>query len=158
MRPVPAAYDVVVTTNAGFPLDQNLYQAVKGMAAAERVVRDGGTIIVAAECADGVPSHGSYAELLSRADDLPDLVELLNDPGMAEPDQWQVMVQARIQGRARVRVHCSGVADDQLAAAHLEPAPDIRAAVDEALSAAPAQAQVCVLPEGPQTIPYLARG
>ena len=67
MRPVPRPFEVVVTTGSGFPLDQNLYQAVKGLAAAERVVADGGTIVLAAECADGLPDHGSFADLLGRA-------------------------------------------------------------------------------------------
>ena len=61
MVPVPHAYDVVLTTNSGYPLDQNLYQSVKGLAAAEPIVRDGGTIILAAECSDGLPEDGSYA-------------------------------------------------------------------------------------------------
>ena len=56
MRPVPDLFEVVVTTGSGYPLDQNLYQAVKGMAAAERVVRPGGTVVIAAECADGLPA------------------------------------------------------------------------------------------------------
>ena len=64
-RPVPEPFDVVVTTNSGFPLDQNLYQAVKGLAAGAGVVRPGGTIICAAECRDGFPDHGSYREVLA---------------------------------------------------------------------------------------------
>jgi nickel-dependent lactate racemase len=156
MHEVAEPYDVVVTTNSGFPLDQNLYQAVKGMAAAERVVRDGGTIVLAAECSDGLPDHGSYAEMLGRAADVTELVALFGDPDAPiVPDQWTVQVQARIQARARVRVHASGLSDQELSAAHLEPAPDVAAAVDEALSAAGRDARVCVLPEGPQTIPYL---
>ena len=67
MRAVPAPFDVVVTTNSGFPLDQNLYQAVKGMSAAAQVVRPGGTIVCAAECRDGFPDHGSYREELTAA-------------------------------------------------------------------------------------------
>ena len=58
MRPVAAPYDVVVTSNSGYPLDQNLYQAVKGMSAAAMVVRPGGLIVIAAECRDGYPDHG----------------------------------------------------------------------------------------------------
>ena len=55
MRQVPAPFDVVLTTNSGYPLDQNLYQAVKGMSAAAKIVKRGGTIICAAECRDGLP-------------------------------------------------------------------------------------------------------
>ena len=56
--PVAAPFDIVVTTNSGYPLDQNLYQAVKGMSAAACIVKPGGTIICAAECRDGFPTMG----------------------------------------------------------------------------------------------------
>ena len=62
--PSTAPFDIVITTNSGYPLDQNLYQAVKGMSAAAEIVRPGGTIICAAECRDGLPDHGSYGRLL----------------------------------------------------------------------------------------------
>ncbi|MGO8870035.1 MAG: nickel-dependent lactate racemase, partial [Acidimicrobiales bacterium] len=58
-RSVDGRFDVVVTTNGGHPLDRNLYQAVKGLAAAERVVGDGGVIVLAAACVDGVPAGGA---------------------------------------------------------------------------------------------------
>ena len=64
MREVRAPFDVVVTTNSGFPLDQNLYQTIKGMSAAAKVVKDGGVILCAAECRDGLPDHGAYARAL----------------------------------------------------------------------------------------------
>ncbi|RYF57048.1 MAG: nickel-dependent lactate racemase, partial [Comamonadaceae bacterium] len=65
MCPVPQLYDVVVTTNSGFPLDQSVYQAVKGMSAAATIVKPGGLIICAAECSDGFPDHGSFREVLA---------------------------------------------------------------------------------------------
>ena len=65
MRAVPDRFDIVVTSNSGYPLDQNLYQAIKGISAAAEIVRDGGTIICAAECRDGLPDHGNYAQLLA---------------------------------------------------------------------------------------------
>ena len=64
---VDGPFDVVVTTNGGHPLDRNLYQAVKGLAAAERVVIDGGTVILAAACLDGIPRGGAFARLLAGA-------------------------------------------------------------------------------------------
>jgi nickel-dependent lactate racemase len=158
MHEVAEPYDVVVTTNSGFPLDQNLYQAVKGMTAAERVVRHGGTIVLAAECSDGLPNHGSYADMLGRASTIEGLVELFADPALAVPDQWQVQVQARVQSKARVRVYCDGLSEADLSAAHLERAGDVAEAVGEALAAAGPDSRVCVLPEGPQTIPYVAAG
>ena len=69
MRPVEKPFDIVVTTNSGYPLDLNLYQAVKGMSAAAQIVKDGGAIVCAAECSDGVPEHGEYRQILSQGID-----------------------------------------------------------------------------------------
>jgi nickel-dependent lactate racemase len=151
MRPVAEPFDVVVTTNAGFPLDQNLYQSVKGMSAAAQVVRPGGTIVCAAECRDGFPDHGSYREVLTSAASPEALFEEISRRAVTVPDQWQVQIQARIQRAARVIMYTSYLGDDELAAAHLERTDDIAATVG-ALSG-----RVCVLPQGPMTVPYLAQ-
>jgi lactate racemase len=156
MRPVPGRFDVVVTTNAGFPLDQNLYQSVKGMSAGATVVREGGTIVCAAECRDGFPDHGSYREVLESAPSPRALLDAIEARPETVPDQWQVQVQAKVQSLARVVMHTSFLSDQALAAAHLEQTADIAGTVADALGAAGPDARVCVLPEGPQTIPYLA--
>ena len=156
MRAVDAPFDVVVTSNSGFPLDQNLYQAVKGMSAAAQVVKPGGTIVCAAECRDGFPDHGSYREELASAPSPQALLGAIAARAVTVPDQWQIQIQAAIQERARVVMHTSFLSDDELAAAHLEQTADVGATVEEALAAAGPDARVCVLPEGPQTIPYVA--
>src|SRR5581483_5928855 len=102
MAPVGELFDVVVTTNSGYPLDLNLYQSVKGMCAAAEIVRPGGAIVVAAECADGIPAHGAYGRLLRMAHSPRALLELIASPGFLEHDQWQVQRQALVQERARV--------------------------------------------------------
>ena len=158
MRPVPAPFDVVVTTNAGFPLDQNLYQSVKGMSAAFQVTRPGGVIVCAAECRDGFPDHGSYREVLASASSPRALLDEIAGRPRTVPDQWQVQIQARIQSACRVVMHTSYLSDADLAAAHLEQTDDIPATVAEALAAAGPGARACVLPEGPQTVPYLVPG
>ena len=155
MRETSRRFEVVVTTNSGYPLDQNLYQAVKGMSAAAQVVADGGTILCAAECSDGIPDHGRYAELLRRGNSPAELLQQIEARKEAEPDQWQVQVQALIQRRARVLVKADGLSGEQLSAAHFEPAPDLDDALAECVAARP-DARICVLPEGPQTIPYVA--
>jgi lactate racemase len=155
MRPVPARFDVVVTTNSGFPLDQNLYQSVKGMSAAYQVVRPGGVIVCAAECRDGFPDHGSYRQVLASAPSPRALADSIRARAQTVPDQWQVQVQAQIQAACRVVMHTSYLSDPDLAAAHLEQTPDVSATVAAALDAAGPGARLCVLPEGPQTIPYV---
>jgi nickel-dependent lactate racemase len=155
MRPVPQLFDVVVTTNSGYPLDQNLYQSVKGMSAAYQVVKPGGVIVCAAECRDGFPDHGSYREVLASADSPAALLAEISARAVTVPDQWQVQIQARIQNDCQVVVHTSHLSDAELATAHLRQTADVSATVAEALAAAGPEARLCVLPEGPQTIPYL---
>ena len=153
MAPVDRPYDVVVTTNSGYPLDQNLYQAVKGMSAAAQIVRPGGAILIASECADGLPDHGRYKDLLREAAGPEDFLARLNEPGFHVHDQWQVQVQAQIQRRARVLVKAAGVSAEQLQAAWFEAADDVSATV-EALGREHGP-RVAALPQGPQTIPYV---
>jgi lactate racemase len=156
MAPVAAPYDVVVSTNSGYPLDQNLYQTVKGMSAAAQIVRRGGAIVMASECADGLPEHGRYKGLLRESAGPAAFLERLAGAAAAEHDQWQVQVQAQIQRRARVLVHAGGLAADQVRAAWLEPVDDVGACVAGLLAAAGPSARLAVLPQGPQTIPYVA--
>jgi lactate racemase len=157
MRLVPAPFDVVVTSNSGYPLDQNLYQAVKGMSAAAQVVKPGGLIVCAAECRDGFPDHGSYRSELAAAASPHALLDSIRERKATVPDQWQIQIQADIQTTARVVMHTSYLSDEALAEAHLEQTADVAATVAEALAAAGPESLVCVLPEGPQTIPYIDR-
>ena len=124
MRQVEKPFDVVVTTNSGYPLDQNLYQAVKGMSAAAKITKPGGTIICAAECRDGIPNHGAYGEILSSRPSPRDLLDMITAPGYSRPDQWQVQIQAMILLKAKVFVKADRLTDDQIRAAHLEPIHD----------------------------------
>ena len=155
MQGVPALFDVVVTTNAGHPLDQNLYQAVKGMSAGMTVVKRGGTIVCAAECRDGFPDHGSYREVLASEPSPEALLAAISARERTVPDQWQVQVQAKIQAHAEVIVRSSYLSADDLASAHLGHTDDVAETVLRALHDAGPSSRVCVLPEGPQTIPYV---
>jgi nickel-dependent lactate racemase len=155
MRAVDTPFDVVLTTNSGYPLDQNLYQAVKGMSAAVKIVKEGGTIICAAECRDGIPNHGAYGELLTTRNSPRELLDMIMTPGFSRPDQWQVQIQAQIQLKARVLVKADGLSTDQLRSAKFDPIGDVTDSIKDALDAAGPDARLCVLPQGPQTVPYL---
>lgn len=155
MAPVGRRFDIVVTTNSGYPLDQSLYQAVKGMSAAAVVTRSGGTIICAAECRDGLPDHGSYGRLLAARETPAELLEMITASSETIPDQWQVQVQARIQVQHEVLVRTDGLSDDQVRAAHLTPIDDVTETIERLIEQDP-DASICVLPQGPQTIPYIA--
>jgi len=156
MMPVPEPFDIVVTTNSGYPLDLNLYQAVKGMSAAASVVREGGSIIAAAECWDGIPDHGEYKNILKMADSPQKLLEVIRAPGFLMQDQWEAQVQAQIQLKADVYVKTSYLSDEQIREALLLPCHSIEETLAQLLERYGPDATICVLPEGPQTVPYVA--
>jgi lactate racemase len=151
-REVPAPYDLVVSTNGGHPLDRNLYQSVKGMAAADRIRRDGATVLMAAACADGVPDNGAFARLLAAARTPADLVAASAGP---ELDRWQAQVLGRVLARGTVRLHSDGLDDGAIQRAQLVPVADLDEAVAEALAGLGEGARVAVLPEGPLTVATL---
>jgi nickel-dependent lactate racemase len=154
MQPVAAPFDLVITTNSGYPLDLNLYQGVKGMSAGARIVKPGGTLILACECREGVPAGSPCDKLLRSASSPDEILQRLAQPGFSYPEQWQVQIQALIQRKAQVLVY-SSLSDEVVRAAHLTPCHDISAAVRDRLAALGPQARVAVLPQGPLTVPYL---
>jgi nickel-dependent lactate racemase len=152
---VPHPFDIVVTTNSGYPLDLNLYQAIKGVSAAAQVVREGGAIIIAADCWDGIPEHGLYGQLLREADSPRTLLDTIYAPGFLKQDQWQAQIQAQIQLKADVYVRTDNLNPEQIETALLRPSLRIEDTLAELLRKYGPQASICVLPEGPQTIPYV---
>jgi nickel-dependent lactate racemase len=148
MQPVKEPFDVVVTTNSGYPLDLNLYQGVKGMSAGARIIKHGGTLILVCECREGVPANSPLDKLLRSASSPEEILAMLATPGFVRPEQWQAQIQALVQRKARVLVY-SSLPDEIIRACHLEPCHDIAAAIGP-------EGQIAVLPQGPLTIPYLA--
>jgi lactate racemase len=151
----PKPFDIVVTTNSGYPLDQNLYQAVKGMSAAAQVVAPQGYIATAARCNDGFPSHGNFRTLLMQHDSPEALLDTILAPGFLLYDQWEAQMLANIQQKARVGL-LSELPDEDVCRAHLEPIHDIAAVVTREIARRGPDAAIAVLPEGPMTIPYLS--
>jgi len=154
MVPCEEPFPVVVTTNGGYPLDQNLYQAVKGMSAGAQIVTDGGLVVAASRCNDGFPSHGNFSKLLFDHDSPQAILDTILAPGFSMYDQWEAQLLAMILVRARVALY-SEIADDEARRAHLEPVSDIGSFVSEELRRYGPDTPVAVLPEGPMTIPFL---
>ena len=155
MVAVDKAYPIVVTTNGGYPLDQNLYQTVKGMSAAAQIIAENGYILTAARCNDGFPSHGNFKKLLFDHATPRALLDTILAPGHLVHDQWEAQLLAMIVLRARTALY-SELPADEVRRAHLEPVADLGAAIAEKVREIGPDAPVAVLPEGPQTIPYLA--
>jgi nickel-dependent lactate racemase len=155
MAPQPGAFPIVVTTNAGYPLDQNLYQTVKGMSAAAQIVEPGGFILAAARCNDGFPAHGNFRRLMIESPGPRAILDMINAPGFSVFDQWEAQLLALIQVKSNVALF-SELPADEVRAAHLEPVVEVSERLREELSRR-GDVPIAVLPEGPMTIPYLVR-
>ncbi len=154
MYAVDEPFDIVVTTNSGYPLDQNLYQTVKGMSAAAQIVKQGGAIISASECSDGVPDHGNYAKILKMRDTAGELLEMICDPEFCLFDQWQVQVQAMVQLKADCYLF-STLNPEIVKNAKFTPIESVEATLEQLCQQIGPQVRVAVLPLGPLTIPYV---
>jgi lactate racemase len=155
MVAVDEPFDIVLTSNSGYPLDLNLYQAVKGMSAAAQVVKPGGAIVIAAECWDGIPEHGLFGQLLAEASSVEDLLATIRQPGFSKQDQWQAQVLGQILQKAEVYVHSTHLSAEQIRKAMLQPAESVEETIAGLVSRYGSKTQICVLPEGPVTIPYV---
>ncbi len=154
-REIPHRFDVVVTTNGGYPLDQNLYQAGKGLKAASAAVKDGGTILMCSECSDGLPAHGNFGDIIRSARTPQELFERIMTPGFSIYDQWSAQSQVMIQLHADVLLKTS-LPDEVVRAAMLTPVADPTLALREALAKYGPDATCAILPEGPYVVPFVA--
>jgi nickel-dependent lactate racemase len=155
MQKVAAPFDIVVTTNSGYPLDLNLYQGVKGMSAGARIIKPGGTLILACECREGIPANSPLDHLIQSASSSEEVLAMLATPGFVRPEQWQAQIQAMVQRKAEVLLY-SSLPDEVVTRCFLSPCHDIGSEVQARLKALGPDARVAVLPQGPLTIPYLA--
>lgn len=93
----PVRSKLVITTNGGYPLDQNIYQSVKGLTAAEQCVEEGGVIIMAAECVDGHGGDTFYQWFTEGLSPEALLKKILAAPRTeTKADQWQAQILARV--------------------------------------------------------------
>lgn len=145
---IPEA-DIVITSNGGYPLDQNVYQSVKGMTAGEAVCRSGGVIILCASCADGHGGEAFYKSLSSASSPKVLLDEILAVPrNLTIADQWQVQILVRILCQYRVIMVTHDCDHDMLHAMGLEVASDLEEAIALARELVGANAKIAVIPDG----------
>ena len=124
--------DIVISTNGGYPLDQNVYQAVKGMTAAEAVVKKGGVIIMLAKSGDGIGGDHFYHQLADEPDIAKTMAEFLHrDRQETLPDQWQTQILLRILMHAKV-IYVSDMDDATIEQMHMLPAHSLEEAVETA--------------------------
>ncbi|AXH07857.1 lactate racemization operon protein LarA [Limosilactobacillus fermentum] len=141
--------DIAITTNGGYPLDQNIYQAVKGMTAAEATNKQNGTIIIVAGCRDGHGGDGFYHNIADVADPQEFLDKAINTPRLETvPDQWTSQILARILVNHHVIVVSDLVEPSLITNMHMELATSIDDALASAFNREGPAAQVTVIPDG----------
>lgn len=142
--------DIVITSAAGYPLDLTYYQAIKGMTAALPVVKQGGTLILAAECSEGLGN----AEFRRMATSFPSPAAfrdwILSNPVLI--DQWQLEECAKAALWADVVLVADGIPEDDRHRLFVESAPSVEAALERGFKKHGKNAGVAVIPQGPYTL------
>jgi len=150
--PTGEPVDIVVTTNAGHPLDLTFYQGVKGMVAAVPILRPGGTIVIAHECAEGI-GGAEFRELMLSVDDMEAYLERTWERSFFQIDQWQLHEQAKVLRQASEVLSLSdGIPRDQLSQCFVTPIESVEQGVEIALGKHGAGASIAVVPEGPYVL------
>jgi nickel-dependent lactate racemase len=155
MVAVDEPYDFVITSNSGYPLDLNIYQSVKGMSAAMQVVKRGGDILIAAECWDGIPKNTDFERMLTAVDNIEDLYDYVVKNEKDFQDTWQIFYEVLIQRWANVYLYSDELDDETIKKALFSPVHNPETLIREILAKHGRDARICVLPEGPLTIPYI---
>jgi lactate racemase len=147
--------DFVVTTNAGSPLDCNLYQTAKGLSGVSGATRQGGVILIATECLEGFGSP-EYREVFEQVTTPAEFIQRLMKKEFFIPDQWcaQETYQVMLKNEVWIRTH--GIDAETLRRFHFHPVADLTAAVVELLRRFGPDARWAIVPDGPMLILQLA--
>ncbi|MCC7262611.1 MAG: nickel-dependent lactate racemase [Candidatus Latescibacteria bacterium] len=152
-RPVP----IVVTTSAGHPLDLTLYQAVKGLTAVLPIVEEGGTILIAARCQEGIGSPEFTEELLN-APSPEAFLKKLEDPDFFAIDQWQLQELCKVLRKARVMLYSEGMNPAHRGRLLMDLVPSVEEGLRQALDRHGAEAPIAVVPKGPYVLTRVSGG
>lgn len=152
---VAEAADIVVTSAAGYPLDTTFYQAVKGLTGCLPIVKQGGTIIMAARLSEGIGSP-EFQSLFHDNASLEVFMERIMGKDYFVMDQWQLEEMAKVRRKARIKIVSDGLSAEVLASCFVEPASSIETAVAESLVDYGPEARIAVIPKGPYVLPTLA--
>ena len=152
--PVPEPVDVVVTSCAGYPLDTTWYQAVKGLTGALPIVKQGGTIILAASLSEGLGSP-EFQRVMAENPNLAAFKKRILEQDYFVMDQWQLEELAKVVERCRVKVVSDGLPAETLRRCYVEPATSVESAMAECLDRYGPRARIAVIPKGPYVLPYV---
>ncbi|MDZ4779816.1 MAG: nickel-dependent lactate racemase [Planctomycetia bacterium] len=143
--------DVVVTSSAGYPLDTTFYQCVKGMTGALPIVKEGGTIILAASLSEGIGSP-QFQQLFQENENLEIFVERILGKDYFVMDQWQLEELAKVRRKAKVKIVSDGLSAETINGLFVESASSVESALEDSLAEYGPSATVAVIPKGPYVL------
>lgn len=147
VKPQPA--DIVITTNGGYPIDQNAYQSPKGMSAAEATVKDGGIIIMLCSCVDGTGGDYFYHSLADAPDIETAYQKFLSTPQeKTMPDQWCAQVLARVIRKHKTIFVADPAQKQMIENLKMTYAPDLQTAYKMAREIKGENASLTCIPNG----------
>ena len=152
---VPYPCDVVVTSSAGYPLDTTFYQSIKGLTGVLPIVKEGGTIILAAGLTEGIGSP-EFQQLFQENESLDIFMERILGKDYFVMDQWQLEELAKVCRKAKVKYVSDGLSAETLKSLFVEPVSSVEQAVAEALQEYGSSARIAVVPKGPYVMPVLS--
>jgi len=152
---VPEPCDVVVTSSAGYPLDTTFYQAVKGLTGVLPIVKEGGTIVIAASLSEGIGSP-EFQQLFTDNASLEEFMHRILGKDYFVMDQWQLEELAKVRRKAKVKFVTDGLPAETVNGLFVESAATVESAVAEALSEHGKTARIAVVPKGPYVLPVVA--
>jgi len=155
VRRLDAPLDFVVTTNAGAPLDCNLYQSAKGLSGVSGAVREGGVILMATECLEGFGSE-EYRAVFEHATTPAAFIEKLMKKEFFLPDQWCAQETYQVMLKNEVWIYTHGIDAETLRRFHFRPVADLNAAIGQLLERFGENARWAIVPDGPLLILQLA--
>jgi nickel-dependent lactate racemase len=147
--------EVVVTSCAGYPLDTTWYQAVKGLTGALPIVKEGGTIVLAASLSEGLGSP-EFRQCIASSRYMRAAGDRGPVPETCEMDEWQLLMLSKVLDRCKVKVVTDGLPADVLRRCGVEPAGSVEQAVADSLREYGPRARVAVIPKGPYVLPCVA--
>lgn len=155
--PVPRRFKTVVTSAAGFPLDQTYYQTVKGMVTPLDILAPGGTLIVASDCSEGLGSKEFRASQRRLVEMGPEgFLRSILPKTLADIDEWQTEMQLKPMRVGRVQLYTGGLPREDHSLTGVEVVGDLDAAISDAVAAG-GDGTAAFIPEGPYVIPkYVA--
>ncbi len=151
VRTLDEPLDFVVTTNAGAPLDCNLYQTAKGISGVAGATRDGGVILIASECEEGFGSD-EYREVFEHATTPQVFLEKVMKKEFFIPDQWCAQEIYQVMLKNEIWIHTTGIDTGTLKRFHFQPVPQLDQAITELLDRFGQDARWAIVPDGPLLI------